>query len=93
MSETRIAGRPDDLSGDGGVADLAKTRPVTRRMPAIETLGVGTVCLALVLGVPQLRELFHFDILHPLDWSLCVAAGMGSVLWFEIHKLIRKRSA
>jgi Ca2+-transporting ATPase len=47
-----------------------------------------TIFLGLALGVPFLRNLFHFDIFHLRDWILCLIAGIGSILWFEILKVI-----
>lgn len=50
--------------------------------------------LAAVLLVPQLRELFHFSALPLRDIAMCLAAGLSSILWFEIYKYReRRRSA
>jgi len=68
----------------------------------LETLRTPNSALALVMGgaifflfailyVPFLRELFRFSILHPIDIAICVAAGVFSILWFEILKLFNKR--
>jgi len=68
----------------------------------LETLRTPNSALALVMGgaifflfailyVPFLRELFRFSILHPIDIVICVAAGVFSILWFEILKLFNKR--
>jgi Ca2+-transporting ATPase len=53
------------------------------------TLGV----LALVLALAPLRALFHFAALHPDDLAICLAAGVASVLWFEILKRWRRPRA
>ena len=45
--------------------------------------------MAVVLTMPFMRSLFHFEILHPDDIALCLAAGLGSVLWFEVYKLFK----
>lgn len=42
--------------------------------------------LGLVLYVPLLRSLFKFSFLHPEDIFLCIAAGLSSILWFEVWK-------
>ncbi len=47
------------------------------------------VFLALSLRVPALRELFRFSKLHASDVAICVGAGLASVLWFEVLKLVR----
>jgi Ca2+-transporting ATPase len=48
--------------------------------------------LALVLTVPALRDLFQFGPVRLADAFLGVAAGAGSILWFEIFKLRRHPS-
>jgi Ca2+-transporting ATPase len=47
--------------------------------------------LGLVLYVPFLRNLFRFSVLHPLDLFICIAAGVVSILWFEVLKWINNR--
>ena len=41
------------------------------------------IMLFLVLYIPNLRELFHFSILHPLDVVICLIIGFISVAWTE----------
>ncbi len=68
----------------------------TLRVPnaALWWVVAGTVAvLALVIYVPFLRSLFRFSVLHPLDIAICLAAGIGSLLWFEAWKLLRNRVA
>ncbi|MCX6992502.1 MAG: cation-translocating P-type ATPase [Kiritimatiellaeota bacterium] len=50
-------------------------------------VGGATVAMTLLLNVPFLRELFHFGRLHQLDILLSIAAGIASILWFELLKL------
>jgi len=47
--------------------------------------------LLLVLYLPGLRDLFRFAPLHGNDLALCFAAGLSSILWFELFKLIMRR--
>lgn len=47
--------------------------------------------ISAALYVPFLRELFGFGILHVNDVILCVAAGLFSIAWFEIVKMIAKK--
>jgi P-type Ca2+ transporter type 2C len=54
-------------------------------------LGGAVAFLGLVLYVPALRQLFRFDVLHPLDLAICLAAGLLSVAWFEGFKAIKSR--
>ena len=46
--------------------------------------------LGLVLYLPVLRVLFRFSTLHHIDLAICLAAGMVSVLWFEVLKRGRR---
>ncbi len=60
--------------------------------PAVKwVIGGATAFLALVLFVPPLRNLFHFDLLHWDDLLICLGAGIVSILWFEGFKLISRR--
>ena len=43
--------------------------------------------LLLALYLPFLREVFHFARITPYQFVLCLAAGLGSVLWFELFKI------
>ncbi len=44
--------------------------------------------LGLSLNVPFLKRLFHFSQLHFIDFVICTAAGIFSILWFEILKMV-----
>ncbi|MDD4179328.1 MAG: cation-translocating P-type ATPase [Candidatus Margulisbacteria bacterium] len=49
----------------------------------------GTLCaLALVLYFPPLRELFHFQFLHPDDLLIALLGGTASLFWFEALKML-----
>jgi P-type Ca2+ transporter type 2C len=52
----------------------------------------GLLLLAFVLFVPGLRDLFSFSRLSAADLLLCLGAGIIGILWFEIAKLLRRRS-
>ena len=54
--------------------------------------GATLTFLALVLCLPWLRALFHFGALGLRDVAICVAAGLATIAWFEIVKLIRSRA-
>ena len=67
--------------------------------PALEAMRVpnralwwvvgGTVLLlGLVLYVPVLRTLFSISLLHPPDIAICFAAGIASVGWLEVVKML-----
>ncbi|HEY6094549.1 MAG TPA: cation-translocating P-type ATPase [Gallionellaceae bacterium] len=62
------------------------------RNPALWWVTGGAFAFLLVtLGVPFMREVFHFASITPTQFTLCLAAGLGSVLWFELFKLMRRR--
>ena len=50
--------------------------------------GGAIALLLLVLYVPGLSSLFRFLPPHRVDWAICVSAGMLSVGWFELAKLV-----
>ncbi|MBF0339350.1 MAG: cation-translocating P-type ATPase [Magnetococcales bacterium] len=52
---------------------------------------VGSVALflTLVLTLPFLSELFHFDPMHGPDLLACLVAGVVAILWFELLKAVR----
>jgi Ca2+-transporting ATPase len=53
-----------------------------------------TGVLAVVLYVPSIQESFRFSKLHASDVALCLMAGVLSILWFEVLKIVgRPRSS
>ncbi|MDD5428380.1 MAG: cation-translocating P-type ATPase [Candidatus Omnitrophica bacterium] len=54
----------------------------------VHVLWLAVIFLALIVYVPFLRQMFHFGAVHPDDIFICLAAGIWSVLWFEILKVI-----
>jgi P-type Ca2+ transporter type 2C len=54
-------------------------------------VGGTLLLLGLVLYVPGVRTLFDFSLLSPLELALCLAAGIISLLWFEVLKVITGR--
>jgi P-type Ca2+ transporter type 2C len=63
------------------------------RNPALWWVLFGTLtALLLVLYLPVLRELFHFEQLRPEDLLITFLGGMASLVWFEGLKMISPRS-
>jgi len=63
-----------------------------RRNPALWwVVGGAFGFLLLALYLPFLREVFHFAPVSPYQLALSFVAGLGSVLWFELFKLMRRR--
>ncbi|HEY6928510.1 MAG TPA: cation-translocating P-type ATPase [Thermoanaerobaculia bacterium] len=54
-------------------------------------VGGAAAILSTVLALPTLRDLFLFAPLHLDDFGLCFGAGILSVSWFEIFKMILRR--
>lgn len=54
-------------------------------------LGGALLFMGAVVFSPFLRGVFHFGAISFLDYFLMFAAGIASVLWFEIYKLFLKR--
>ena len=62
-----------------------------RKNKTIKWVLIGvSVMLALLVYVPLMRDAFHLSYLNPAQWVLVLLAGFGSVLWFEIYKMIRR---
>ena len=54
-------------------------------------LGGAALFLGAVLYLPFLKKLFRFDTLHGTDLILCISAGIMSILWFEVFKVLRNK--
>lgn len=46
------------------------------------------IILFLILAIPWLNKLFHFSSIHIYDLLLAIMAGIASIIWFELLKLI-----
>jgi Ca2+-transporting ATPase len=55
-------------------------------------LALALFALGLVIYVPPLSSLFRFSALNPIDFLICLGAGLVSIAWFEIFKVVKKRS-
>ena len=47
--------------------------------------------LTLILNIPFFQNLFLFQKLSLLNIAICSLAGLSSIIWFEIYKLIKLR--
>ena len=50
--------------------------------------GIGM--LVLLVNVPIMREAFNLAYLNPTQWVLVAIGGFGSVLWYEVYKLMKQ---
>jgi len=53
--------------------------------------GGAAAFLAAALFLPVLRRVFHFSQLSALEVLLCLVVGLGSILWFELLKVVNRR--
>jgi Ca2+-transporting ATPase len=53
-------------------------------------IGGAVVFLTLVFNIPFLRDMFKFSMLHVRDIALCISAGVISIVWFEIFKMLKE---
>jgi Ca2+-transporting ATPase len=51
-------------------------------------VGGALAFLGLVVYTPGLQDVFHFSALSPVDLVIALAAGISSILWFELMKLL-----
>ncbi len=49
-----------------------------------------SLMLPVVVFVPFAQKLFHFATPHLPDALLCMLAGIGSVMWFDVMKVRRR---
>jgi Ca2+-transporting ATPase len=49
-------------------------------------LAGAVLLLGIVLYVPFFIKVFRFSSIHSVDLAVCLLAGLGSVLWFEVLK-------
>jgi Ca2+-transporting ATPase len=61
--------------------------------PALRWVLLGAVALlTLSLAVPWMQRMFHFAPLEASDLALSLGAGFFCVLWFEVVKVVRRRT-
>ena len=51
--------------------------------------GITLLCIAALLYVPFMRQLFNLQLLHYTEILWCILVAMASTLWMEIWKLIK----
>ncbi len=54
-------------------------------------VGGATLLMLCLLNIPILARLFQFAPLTGTQVGICLAAGIGSVVWFELVKMVRVR--
>jgi len=51
-------------------------------------VGGAVFFLILILNVPFLLDLFQFERINVLETGICALAGLFSITWFEVYKLV-----
>jgi Ca2+-transporting ATPase len=64
-----------------------------RNVPFWIVVSGGLALLGLTLYAPPVRHIFHLSSPSPGELSLCVAAALAGVLWFEVYKMVLRRRA
>lgn len=77
------------------LSDRSRTKTILENIRTANTAvwwvaGGALAVLSLVLWIPALRSVFHFSALSLTDIALCVAAGILSIAWFEIAKIMMR---
>jgi len=52
-------------------------------------VGGAVFFLALILNIPFFLDLFQFNRLSPINIVICCVAGLTTIIWFEIYKLVK----
>lgn len=73
------------------VSVLSTLRYKNKLVPFIITLSL--IALMFTLYVPSIRSLFRFEYLQISELSLCLFLGFLSVIWIEVYKWRRRKSA
>lgn len=78
------------------IANLSWTKNVInvfleKNMALIGVIGSAIIALGLIIYIPFLQNLFHFNALHLDDIVITLIAGGVSILWFELLKALRQR--
>ena len=74
--------------------DLTMLGLLRRPNAALWWVTGGTLAaLPAVIYVPSIASIFRFAPLALGDFALGAAAGVAGVLWYEIYKLLKPRSA
>ena len=48
--------------------------------------------LILIFNIPWLQKAFNLTSLNMNEWVIAIVTGIGSVMWFEIYKVLRSRN-
>ena len=49
-----------------------------------------TALLLVLIGVPPVRDALDLGPLTLVQWVLAIAAGLASIVWFEVYRWLRE---
>ena len=78
-----------NISSRKSVFETLRTRNLALWLVTFATIAN----LLAVLYVPYVRGIFRFSVMHPNDVLVAFSLGAASVTWFEILKLVRRKTA
>ena len=55
-------------------------------------IGGAIVFLILIMNIPFFLEMFQFERIGITDSLICVAAGLLTIIWFEVYKALKSRT-
>jgi Ca2+-transporting ATPase len=64
---------------------------VTPNKAVLWVIGGAIFFLALILNIPFFLELFQFHKLTLINIVICTLAGLTTIVWFEIYKIVKLR--
>jgi Ca2+-transporting ATPase len=65
---------------------------ITPNKAVLWVIGGAIFFLALILNIPFFLGLFQFQKLHAFNIIICCIAGITSIVWFEIYKLVHAKN-
>jgi Ca2+-transporting ATPase len=54
-------------------------------------IGGAILFLVLIMNIPFCLDLFQFERIKFTDSLICVAAGLLTIVWFEVYKAIKSK--
>jgi len=65
---------------------------VTPNKAVFWVVGGAIFFLALILNIPFFLDLFQFQKLTLINITICSLAGITTIVWFEIYKMLKLRN-
>jgi len=64
---------------------------ITPNKAVLWVIGGAVFFMALILNIPFFIDLFQFQKLSFINIAICCLAGLASIVWFEIYKILKLR--